>query len=554
MTNSGAIGTTGTRIQLNRRGCQEVQSEFLGVSEPTRDYRATPTWSLTRWMRAAPLEPGNIPIYRERIGSAPADSAVTSHGLWSGNSTGGATKWKSWPTEPSGIYSDKKGSESRPIWSLDKGDEIQFYHQQGKLAYFKNGKLRVEDRLLHPSQRSQQEHRSYHDDHDLRDHEDWPLPHRIDRDVGCLEPALTQEMARWQKSEEKKWRRLSLQVPCSARGPECERPERPVQPAQALRSWPPPPPARWVGRSTEQPGNGKLKRPTTGPTPTTVSWSSPGQEPWDGLLHPTDRPRQPAGRLRVELRQLGQTVRRAADWTAVQWRRESPHSQEQPVCHSQLPSMGCPNTVAKETRATLAETYTSSPTPATVYLAAGRTVKSSHAQPQCHSSGAVWESRWPSWAVRPNEPSGFRGRKAILNHASALVSACVNWHLRTLSNTTYLPAPVTTGHAGRRRRGAKHRWGKCRGRNWRTTRCRLLNREHRSHKPFCIWWCQWDAEHRRQQHGSPSHPWRRSCRRRTKHPRHCIQQHHTAQDSNEEVAVTGMPDNIQHLSRRLQHL
>ena len=24
-----------------------------------------------------------------------------------------------------------------------------------------------------------------------------------------------------------------------------------------------------------------------------------------------------------------------------------------------------------------------------------------------------------SWAVRPNEPSGFRGRKAILNHASA---------------------------------------------------------------------------------------------------------------------------------------
>ena len=41
-----------------------------------------------------------------------------------------------------------------------------------------------------------------------------------------------------------------------------------------------------------------------------------------------------------------------------------------------------------------------------------------------HSSGAVWESRWTSWAVRPNEPSGFRGRKAILNHASALVSAC----------------------------------------------------------------------------------------------------------------------------------
>ena len=41
-----------------------------------------------------------------------------------------------------------------------------------------------------------------------------------------------------------------------------------------------------------------------------------------------------------------------------------------------------------------------------------------------HSSEAMWESRWPSWAVRPNEPSGFHGHKAILNHALALVSAC----------------------------------------------------------------------------------------------------------------------------------
>ena len=56
-----------------------------------------------------------------------------------------------------------------------------------------------------------------------------------------------------------------------------------------------------------------------------------------------------------------------------------------------------------------------------------------------HSSGAVWESRWPSWAVRPNEPSGFHGRKEILNRASALVTTCpqyVNWHLRTLSITS----------------------------------------------------------------------------------------------------------------------
>ena len=41
-----------------------------------------------------------------------------------------------------------------------------------------------------------------------------------------------------------------------------------------------------------------------------------------------------------------------------------------------------------------------------------------------HSSGAVWESRWTSWAVRPNDPSGFRGRKELLNRASALVTTC----------------------------------------------------------------------------------------------------------------------------------
>ena len=41
-----------------------------------------------------------------------------------------------------------------------------------------------------------------------------------------------------------------------------------------------------------------------------------------------------------------------------------------------------------------------------------------------HSSGAVGESRWTSWAVRPNEPSGFRGRKDLLHRASALVTTC----------------------------------------------------------------------------------------------------------------------------------
>ena len=40
------------------------------------------------------------------------------------------------------------------------------------------------------------------------------------------------------------------------------------------------------------------------------------------------------------------------------------------------------------------------------------------------SSGAVWESWWPSWAPHPNKPYGFCGHKAILNHAHAPVSSC----------------------------------------------------------------------------------------------------------------------------------
>ena len=59
-----------------------------------------------------------------------------------------------------------------------------------------------------------------------------------------------------------------------------------------------------------------------------------------------------------------------------------------------------------------------------------------------YSSGAVWESRWTSWAVRPNEPYGFLGHKDLLNRASALVTSCpwyVTWHLRTLSNTSPPP-------------------------------------------------------------------------------------------------------------------
>ena len=51
------------------------------------------------------------------------------------------------------------------------------------------------------------------------------------------------------------------------------------------------------------------------------------------------------------------------------------------------------------------------------------------------SSGAVWRSRWPSWAPRPNEPYGFCGRKATLNHEHALVSLSTRYP-RTLSSTS----------------------------------------------------------------------------------------------------------------------
>ena len=51
--------------------------------------------------------------------------------------------------------------------------------------------------------------------------------------------------------------------------------------------------------------------------------------------------------------------------------------------------------------------------------------RSVHVERTFYSSGAVWESKWTSWAVRPNEPSGFRGRKELLNHAlAALVTTC----------------------------------------------------------------------------------------------------------------------------------
>ena len=48
-----------------------------------------------------------------------------------------------------------------------------------------------------------------------------------------------------------------------------------------------------------------------------------------------------------------------------------------------------------------------------------------------HSSGAVWELRWPSWAVCPNEPSVFHGCKyllTMLRHLSQLTSEDIKHH------------------------------------------------------------------------------------------------------------------------------
>ena len=62
--------------------------------------------------------------------------------------------------------------------------------------------------------------------------------------------------------------------------------------------------------------------------------------------------------------------------------------------------------------------------PEHIYILYARLHKKTPLLFSVHSSGAVWESRWTSWAVRPNEPSGFRGRKDLLHRASALVTTC----------------------------------------------------------------------------------------------------------------------------------
>ena len=59
--------------------------------------------------------------------------------------------------------------------------------------------------------------------------------------------------------------------------------------------------------------------------------------------------------------------------------------------------------------------------PSTYGVCIGRSMPA----PLSQSSGAVWKSKWPSWAFRPNEPYGFCGRKAkywtMLRHWSQFV-------------------------------------------------------------------------------------------------------------------------------------
>ena len=90
---------------------------------------------------------------------------------------------------------------------------------------------------------------------------------QIETRGGSLEPAHTPGKKRPQKpDEESGW----LQVQWSAKGSECKPAEQPVQTARATGLWPFPPATGWVDRSSEQPGNGKLQPPATGPTTRTA--------------------------------------------------------------------------------------------------------------------------------------------------------------------------------------------------------------------------------------------------------------------------------------------
>ena len=89
---------------------------------------------------------------------------------------------------------------------------------------------------------------------------------------------------------------------------------------------------------------------------------------------------------------------------------------------------------------------------------------------RAQSSGAAWKSRWPSWAFRPNEPYGFCGRKAILNHASALVTVCP-WYVNPTSEDMKLYVIIIRRAQSKSTRSRKPAWSP---NGWVTFTCNRL--------------------------------------------------------------------------------
>ena len=79
--------------------------------------------------------------------------------------------------------------------------------------------------------------------------------------------------------------------------------------------------------------------------------------------------------------------------------------------------------------------------------------------PKLIVSGAVLESRWPSWAVRPNEPSGFRGCKFTepcfgISHSLSLICQLTSEDIKhhfiiIITNAEYSFTSTETRRLGR---------------------------------------------------------------------------------------------------------
>ena len=387
-------------LDVDSRRCN---LKFLGVREPTRDnYRAnvnvivdalnecssSRTWEHSDIQRAHRLG-----ARRQRSGQ-PRPLIAEFH-RWSDRMeilTDGAL-WDLLRQEGIRVTS---GPTTR------QRNEIQYYHQQGKLAYFKNGKLRVEERRPHPSgdrqpypsQRSQQEHRGYHDDHDFRDHEDWPLPHRPDRETS--EVGNQRSHRKW-KDDRNQTRRSEDDSLYKYRGQQMR--------ATGMR-------ATGTGRPTS-PGTTTMVVATIRGTGGTINgtarkWKTQAA---DDRTHTQNRIMVigQTGTVRWTTASHGQTTSawgKATTSGATTAGADRSTSSRLNCCTvaptvatltgtASLPQSAAKHgvctgdkqavtyAVGKETRATPAETHTTAPTPATLYLAAGRTVKSSsHAQPR----------------------------------------------------------------------------------------------------------------------------------------------------------------------------